>query len=88
MSNEILASLEAEQTDLSLHVQLCEQRYLQLLSKFDAVDHKFDKIENMLVEITDKLKKDTTDNYLKWGGAIIGILSTTLIGLVIKLLLH
>jgi tetrahydromethanopterin S-methyltransferase subunit G len=52
------------------------------------VDHKFDKIENMLVEITDKLKKDTTDNYLKWGGAIIGILSTTLIGLVIKLLLH
>jgi hypothetical protein len=86
MTNEIIGSLPAEQTDLSLHVQLCEQRYLQLINKFDLVDRKFDKIETMLIDITGNLKKNTTDNYLKWASGIIFVLSTALIGLVTKLL--
>ena len=86
MSNEVIGSIPQEQTDLSLHVQLCEQRYLQLINKFDDVDRKFDKIETMLIDITGNLKKNTTDNYLKWASGIIFVLSTALIGLVTKLL--
>jgi hypothetical protein len=86
MSNEVIASLPQESTDLSLHVQLCEQRYIQLITKLDHVDARFEKIEVMLIEIKDSVKgveQKNTSRYLKWAGAVIGVLSTTLIGLVV-----
>ena len=89
MDNSVIASLPAESENLAIHVQLCEQRYLQLLNKFDQVDTKFDKIELMLVDIKQQIKQDESDNtrlYLKWAGAIITVLSTTLIGIVVHML--
>jgi hypothetical protein len=71
-------------------VQLCEQRYLQLLSKLDHVDTRFAAMEQMLMEIKDQLTaqaSNTDKTYLKWAGSIIFVLSTTLIGVVIKQLL-
>jgi hypothetical protein len=90
MDNSVIASLPAESENLAIHVQLCEQRYLQLLNKFDQVDTKFEKIETMLVDIKTVIKQDEKENtslYLKWAGALIGVLSTTLIGLVVHLLI-
>jgi len=87
--NSVIASLPAESENLAIHVQLCEQRYLQLLNKFDQVDEKFDKIETMLVDIKTQLKQDEKDNtslYLKWAGAIITVLSTALISVSVHLL--
>jgi len=86
MTEALIASLPAEQENLSLHVQLCEQRYLQLLAKFDDVDRKFDRIENILVDINQKIRSDTTELYLKWAGGIIFVLATALIGLVTKII--
>lgn len=90
MGNDIIETVEAERTSLDLHVDLCAQRYTQLINKFDIVDTKFTKIETMLVEIKESIKVDEDKNvsrYLKWAGAIIGLLSSTLIGLVLHLLL-
>lgn len=85
----IIETLPNEETDLALHVQLCEQRYIQLINKFDHVDGRLDKIETALKEIRDSVTNKETANierYLKWGGALIGILATAVIGLVTHLL--
>lgn len=84
--NSVIETLPNEANDLGLHVALCEQRYLQLITKFDSVDAKFEKIENMLVEIRGTIKKDTTDSYLKWAGAIIILLGSALLGVVTHLI--
>ena len=90
MSNQVIETLPAESDNLALHVQLCEQRYLQLINKLDHVDQRFAAIEVMLVEIKNTITAQKSSNdktYLKWAGSIIFVLSTTLIGLVIKLVL-
>lgn len=86
---EIINTIPGESENLALHVQLCEQRYIQLLNKFDSVDSKFEKLEDMLLEIKDTIKGDERENtsrYLRWAGAIISVLSTIVIGLVTHLL--
>lgn len=90
MSNQVIETLPAESDNLALHVQLCEQRYLQLINKLDHVDQRFAAIELMLREIKETITAQKSNNdktYLTWAGSIIFVLSTTLIGLVIKLLL-
>jgi hypothetical protein len=87
----VIDRVPAEANDLALHVALCEQRYMQLINKFDQVDRRLDKMEDMLIEIRGHISREkdqTTEKYLKWGGAVIGVLSTTLIGLVVHLLLR
>ena len=87
--SDIIAAIPAEQDNLALHVQLCEQRYLQLLNKFDTVDQKFDRIETVLTEIKHTIEnKETahTEKYLRWAGVVIGLLATFRIGLVTHLL--
>lgn len=90
MTNQVIETLAGESENLALHVQLCEQRYLQLLTKLDHVDARFATMETMLIEIKDQLTAQVSNNdktYLKWAGSIIFVLSTTLIGVVIKQLL-
>jgi hypothetical protein len=90
ITNTVLKTVEGEEDDLALHTRLCEQRYLQLLDKFDQVDLKFERIDRRLDEIKDILGRDKNDNtalYLKWAGAIIGLLGTFALGLVTHLLL-
>lgn len=89
MSSEVIETLSGESTDLALHVELCEQRYKQLLDKIDTVDKKFDKLETMLVEIKESItgdKKDTNEKYLKWAGATIFVLTTTLTGVLMHVI--
>lgn len=90
MSNQVIETIAGESENLALHVQLCEQRYLQLLNKLDHVDARFAAMEVMLLDIKNQLTAQTTNNdktYLKWAGSIIAVLSTTLIAIVIKQLL-
>lgn len=87
--SDVIDKVEAESKSLELHVDLCSLRYQQLLHKFDVVDDKFAKIESMLVEIKNTIRgdeKESTSLYLKWAGAIIGVLSSIVIGLVLHLL--
>ena len=83
--NKIIDTLPGESDNLALHVQLCEQRYLQLLNKFDQVDSKFDRIEEMLVEIKTSIGSRQVEAYVKYlAGA--GVAITALTGLVAHLL--
>ena len=83
--NKIIDTLPGESDNLALHVQLCEQRYLQLLNKFDQVDSKFDRIEAMLVEIKTSISSQQVEAYVKYlAGA--GVAITALTGLVAHLL--
>ena len=85
MSNNVIETIPGESDNLALHVQLCEQRYLQLINKFDQVDDRLDKIENVLVEIKTSLQASNTEvykKYLAWAGVVI----TALGGLILHLL--
>jgi len=86
MSNNVIETMDGEAENLALHVQLCEQRYLQLISKFDDVDKKFDKIEIILNEIKGNLTSEETTKYktyLTWSGVVIA----ALIGVVTHIML-
>ena len=85
MSNNVIETIPGESDNLALHVQLCEQRYLQLINKFDQVDNRLDKIENVLMEIKTSLQTTNIEvykKYLAWAGVVI----TALGGLIIHLL--
>lgn len=84
----VIENLEAEKTNLELHVDLCAQRYNQLINKFDEVDQRLDALTQLCAEIktsvTD-LKTTTQTTYLKWAGFIIVVLSGIIGGLIGKL---
>ena len=84
MSNAVIETMTVEGSNLALHVQLCEQRYLQLLHKFDQVDASLDKITATLVIIQSKLETEQSTKlktYLSWAGVVI----VSLLGAVIHL---
>lgn len=88
MNTEVIETLPNEAQDLGLHVQLCEQRYVQLINKIDRVEEKFDKLEKSIVELKDSLiseDQQTIERYLKWAGIVISILASAVVGLVLHI---
>ena len=86
MDNQLLLSIEEEESNLELHVKLCEQRYKQLTGKLDHVDSRLDRLETHIVDIKDAfvgINKNTSATYLKWAGVVIGLLASTVVGLLI-----
>ena len=80
MSTEVLDTIKNERTDLALHVDLCEQRYQQLIGKFDTVDTRLDKIETHITEIRDLIGANRRDDFrmfLGWASVIIATLTGT-----------
>jgi len=72
--SDIIETIKGESTDLALHVELCEQRYIQLIHKFDTVDERLGRIDAMLLDIKQVIsneKSDTYKTYLGWAGFII-----------------
>ena len=87
MTTEVLDTIKNERSDLALHVDLCEQRYQQLIGKFDTVDSRLDKIELHITEIRDLIGSNRRDDFrmfLGWAGVAI----TALVGTVVWLLTH
>ena len=81
MSEHLLETVVGENESLALHVDLCQKRYLQLLSKFDTVEIRLDTMGDMLRAINTKLNETKTsalEIYLRWAGVII----MTLLGIV------
>jgi hypothetical protein len=86
MSNDIIETVSGEEDSLELHVKLCEQRYKQLIGKFDTVEHRLDRLESHIVDIKDRLNivgSSADKTYLKWAGVII----LTLLGIVTHFIL-
>ena len=78
----VIENLAAERTNLELHVDLCAERYGQLIRKFDEVDGRLDQLTEMVSDIKESVNRITTSalhTYLKWAGFII----VTLLGIVI-----
>jgi hypothetical protein len=72
--NNIIDTLEIERTSLAAHVDLCAQRYAQLMDKFDVVDDRLDRIESVLETIAKTISTDKTETlktYLAWSGVVI-----------------
>ena len=85
----VIENIEAERTDLALHVDLCAQRYTQLIRKFDEVDHRLNQLTVLCSEIKDSvvtLQSSTQTTYLKWAGFVIVMLTGILGGLVGRLI--
>jgi hypothetical protein len=83
----VIDNIEAERTDLALHVDLCAERYGQLIRKFDEVDSRLDQLTQMVTEIKNSVNAITTSalhTYLKWAGFII----VTLLGIVIHFVIR
>lgn len=79
MQLELIPSIEAERDSLEVHVDICAQRYSQLIAKLDSVDQRFDRLETVVQEIRDRVtnnQADTLKTYLSWAGVIIaGLIS-------------
>ena len=87
MNEQVIEQVVGESENLQLHVELCQQRYLQLCAKFDVVDLQLDQLKVMLKEVHDKLtstKSAQQETYLRWAGAII----MTFAGVIAGLFMH
>jgi hypothetical protein len=85
----VIENIEAERTNLELHVDLCAQRYNQLINKFDEVDLRLNQLTQICSEIKDSvvtLRSSTQTTYLKWAGFIIVVLTGILGGLIGRLI--
>lgn len=78
---ELIDPIPAEREDLDTHVDICAQRYSQLIAKLDSVDQRFDRLETVVQEIRDKItynQDQTLKTYLAWAGVIIaGLISVS-----------
>jgi hypothetical protein len=84
----VIENIEAEQTDLKLHTELCAQRYNQLIAKFDEVDQRLDGLTQLCSEIKSSITSINTSTqatYLKWAGFVIVLLTGVIGGLIGKL---
>ena len=87
MSNAVIETVTEEGSNLTLHVQLCEQRYLQLLHKFDQVDSNLEKINATLATIQSKVETEQSSKlktYLSWAGVVVVALLGTVLHLIAK----
>ena len=83
MNNSLIDMVDQEATDLALHVDLCQQRYLQLIKKVDTIDEKLETMDSTIQEIKLLLSANESTKlktYLSWAGFII----VTLVGVVIN----
>ncbi len=78
---DLISSIDAERDNLQVHVDICAQRYAQLMAKLDAVDQRFDRLEAAVAEIHARVinsREDTLKTYLGWAGVIIaGLVSVS-----------
>ena len=87
MTTQVIDRVDGEEKDLVLHVQLCEQRYIQLITKLDQVDNRLDEIKSALHDITVKLERDESaklKTYLGWAGVVITALMGGMITVLIR----
>ena len=81
----VIENIKAERTNLELHVDLCAQRYNQLIAKFDEVDQRLDDLTQLCADIKTSItlmNTTTQATYLKWAGFIIVVLTGVIGGLI------
>ena len=80
MEHNLIDTLEQESTNVELHVDLCQRRYLQLIHKLEQMEHILNEMNETSVNNEAKIYK----NWLKWAGVIIVMLSGWLAHFIIR----
>ena len=79
---------EIEKKSLEAHVELCAERYSNLETKLDNLEHRMDTLETHIVDIKNVLSSNDSGQYktlITIGTTIIGVLITGLITLGVHL---
>ena len=87
MDNSAIITLPGEESDLEFHVKICEQRYLQLIHKFDTVEHHLNEMDQTLEAIKSNIAAERKEDYkqhMAWAIAIIFLLLGWLAHYIIK----
>lgn len=86
----IANSTDIEKENLEAHVELCAERYRQLETKLDGLEKRMDKLEEHVVFIRGHLAEtgnSQNKQLITIGTTIIGILMTSVIGLIVHLIM-
>ena len=88
-----MSSTEIEKESLEAHVELCAERYKNLDNKLNSLENRMERLESLTVDIkvklTEKLSSAGIDNQkqlITIGLSIFGLVTTALLGLIVKLL--
>jgi len=87
--NAVVAEIASERTDLAVHVDLCVERYGQIVDRLDGIEERFDRLESMVVEIKDAVQKreeNTLNRYISWAGVMISGLAGAVVALAVLLI--
>ena len=87
--NNVVAEITTERTDLALHVDLCVERYGQIVDRLDSMDEKFHRIEQMVLQIKDAVQQreeSTLNRYVSWAGVMISGLAGAVVALAVLLI--
>lgn len=87
--NNVVSEISSERTDLALHVDLCTERYSQIVERLDSMDERFARLETIVVEIKDALQKreeSTLNRYISWAGVLISGLAGAVVALAIHII--
>lgn len=71
-------STDLEKTNLEAHVDLCQQRYLELERRLDRVEWRLDKIEDTLEEIKSAINQGHKEQIQQLLGASTAIIAVLL----------
>ena len=87
--NAVVAEIATERTNLATHVDLCVERYGQIVDRLDNIEERFDRIESMVLEIKDAVQKreeSTLNRYISWAGVLISGLAGAVVALAIHII--
>ena len=82
MTVDVIERVDAEETDLKLHVDLCAQRYEQMDKRMTSVEEKIDALTERVDNIGDEFKKSLVGAVVTIIVALIGAVGT-IVGVVI-----
>ena len=83
-----MATTEIEKKSLEAHVELCAERYSNLETKLENLDHRMDKIEGHIVDIKDSLSRvgiEGNKTLITIGTAVFVTLLTAVLGIIVHL---
>jgi prefoldin subunit 5 len=83
-----MSTTDIEKKSLEAHVELCAERYSNLETKLENLDHRMDKLEGHIVDIKDSLNKvggESNKTLITIGTAVFVAFLTAVLGLVVHL---
>jgi prefoldin subunit 5 len=83
-----MSTTDIEKKSLEAHVELCAERYSNLETKLENLDHRMDKLEGHIVDIKDSLSqvgREGNKTLITIGTAVFVAFLTAVLGLIVHL---